>query len=110
MSCAHSSTMSALLLMPISGGPPRRLVDCARASAFAPVARTVFYVACDPGLDPLLHTIELDTGRDRTLGRLQHFPPDQLGIGLAVSPDGKPVLYRGLVRLGGDLMLIENFR
>jgi hypothetical protein len=57
-----------------------------------------------------LPSIDMASGRDRLLGRLEHFPPDTMGTGLAVSPDGKTILFRGLVRRGADLMLIENFR
>ena len=99
-----------LLLMPLSGGAPRQLVDCARPAAFATVGRAVFYVACEPGLNPSLHTIDMLSGEDRILGRLEHFPPNSWNVNLAVSPDGKTILYRGMVRLGGDLLMIENFR
>jgi hypothetical protein len=68
------------------------------------------YVACAPGTSPPLRAIDTVTGRDLLLGTLEHFPPDTLGIGLAVSPDGKSILFRGLMRRGADLMLIENFR
>jgi hypothetical protein len=31
-------------------------------------------------------------------------------VNFAVSPDGRTILFNGVVRRGGDLMLIENFR
>ena len=31
-------------------------------------------------------------------------------VNLAVSPDGNTILFRGMTRKGGDLMMIENFR
>jgi hypothetical protein len=101
---------SPVLLMSLSGARPRQLVDCARQAAFATAGRAVFYVACEPGLNPLLHTIDIVSGQDRILGRLDHFPLDNWHVNLAVSPDGKTVLYRGLLRKGGDLLMIENFR
>jgi hypothetical protein len=61
-------------------------------------------------MNPSFHTIDTITGQDRILGRLDHFPADSWHVNLAVSPDGRTVLYRGLVRKGGDLMMIENFR
>jgi hypothetical protein len=54
--------------------------------------------------------IDLDTGRDRLLGRLEHFRPGAIHVNFASSPDGGTILFNGAVRRGGDLMLIENFR
>jgi Tol biopolymer transport system component len=100
-----------LLLLPLAGAaPPRTLVDCVRSAAFATTGSQVFYVACGPGSNPPLHALDVVTGRDRLLGNLEHFPPDVSHVNLAVSPDGETVLFMGLVRKGGDLMLIEDFR
>ena len=40
---------SALLAMPLTGGPARQLVACVRATAFGIGPEGVYYVACDPG-------------------------------------------------------------
>jgi Tol biopolymer transport system component/DNA-binding winged helix-turn-helix (wHTH) protein len=102
---------SPLLLLPLAGAvPPRTLIECVRSAAFATAGREVFYVPCGPGSNPPLHAIDVVTGRDRLLGNLQHFPPDVSHVNLAASPDGQVVLFRGMVRKGGDLMLVENFR
>jgi Tol biopolymer transport system component/DNA-binding winged helix-turn-helix (wHTH) protein len=102
---------SALLLLALTGTTaPRQLVECVRSAAFAPTGRTIVYVACDPSSRPPLRVIDLDTGRDRLLGRLEHFPPGTMHVNLAASPDGRTILFSGGVRRGADLMLIENFR
>jgi Tol biopolymer transport system component/DNA-binding winged helix-turn-helix (wHTH) protein len=102
---------AALLAMPLVGDrTPRRLVECVRPAAFVPVGRSVVYVACGAGATPSLRSIDRTTGRDQLLGALEHFPPEALGISLAVSPDRRTILFRGLLRRGGDLMLIEGFR
>src|SRR6185295_6926454 len=102
---------SPLLVMPLTGdGTPQPLVDCVRPAAFAIAGHRVVYVACEPGTNPPLQSIDMASGRDRLLGRLEHFPPDTLGTGIAASPDGKTILFRRLVRGGADLMLVENFR
>jgi hypothetical protein len=88
----------------------RQLVDCVRSSAFATAGPTVVYVACEPGSKPTLHALDTISGRDRLLGRLEKFEPDMPHVNLAVSPDGKTILYRGVTRKGGDLMMIEDFR
>ena len=51
-----------------------------------------------------------ETGRDRLLGRLEKYEYRFGPLGLAVSPDGKSVLYPRRIRDSFDLMLIENFR
>ena len=102
---------SALLLLPLPGGAsPRPIVDCVRAAAFAPAGDTVVYVACDPTSRPPLRAINLVSREDRRLGRLEHFPPGAGHVNLAVSPDGKTVLFRSLAGRAGDLMLIEHFK
>jgi Tol biopolymer transport system component/DNA-binding winged helix-turn-helix (wHTH) protein len=102
---------SPLLLIPLTGAAvPRRLVDCVRSAAFAPAGRAIVYVACASGSSPPLHVIDPVSGKDRLLGRLEHFPPGAMHVNLAATPDGKSILFKGIVRSGGDLMLIENFR
>jgi hypothetical protein len=101
---------SALLVSPSNGGSPRELVGCVKAAAFDVASSGVFYVACDPGPEPSLHIKDLVTGRDRVLGTLPQFPPHPVPISLAVSPDGRTVLYIGHGAPTSDLMLIENFR
>jgi hypothetical protein len=102
---------AALLLTPSNGGPHRPLVDCAQSNAFDVTQAGVFYVACDRGAaGPTPHVKDPVTGHDQALGRLDRFPSDPWPITLAVSPDGKTVLYLGINVSGPDLMLIENFR
>jgi len=49
------------------------------------------------------------SGRDLVLGTLEkaELPADTT---IAVSPDGRTILYPKVVREGSDLRLIENFR
>jgi len=65
----------------------------------------VYHLGCGTGPDVPLSLLDAVTGRDRLLGRLEK----PFG-GLAVSPDGKTILYTKTVREGSDLMLIESFR
>ena len=102
---------SPLLAMPVSGGPARQLVACAKATAFGVARHGVYYVACDSSADPALHLMDPDTGSDRLVGRLEKFENEPLLLlGLPVSPDGTTVLYPRHMSDSADLMLIENFR
>ena len=92
----------ALLAWPLAGGPDRTLVKC--ASSFTVGAGAIYYAECDG--NPTLHRLDPATGQDRALGRLEKFG----GSGsLAVSPDGKTILFGKAVGNGSDLMMIENF-
>jgi eukaryotic-like serine/threonine-protein kinase len=99
---------SPLMVMPPAGGESRQLVACVRRTAFGAGPQGVYYVACDPSSNPPLHVLDLKTGRDRLLGTLDGLIDRPLG--LAVSPDGKTIVYPRAMHRDADLMLIENFR
>ena len=103
---------SPLLALPLNGGAPRQLVACVRNSAFGAGSLGIYYVACGAIPDPALHVIEAESGRDRILGRLEHYESDPwvAPLGLAVSPDGTSILYLRHMSDSADLMLIENFK
>ena len=90
----------------------RQLVACVKNTAFVASAHGVFYIPCDPSVDPPLHVLNPDTGRDHLLGKLDNFEthPDAPPLGLSVSPDGGSILYLRHMNDSADLMLIENFR
>ena len=57
----------------------------------------------------MLHRLDPASGRDEVLGTLEKWERFSTGT-IAVSPDGRTILYPKAVREGSDLMLIENFR
>jgi Tol biopolymer transport system component/tRNA A-37 threonylcarbamoyl transferase component Bud32 len=103
---------SPLLALPLGGGAARELVACAKPSAFGVGRQGVYYVVCDSLPAPALRVIDPQTGRDQLLGRLEEFEnsTNMRSLGLALSPDGKSVLYLRHATDSADLMLIENFR
>ena len=96
---------SPLLALPLAGGPARKLLDRMCARGFEVVAGGVFYGACGRGPDVQLHRLDLATGQDSVVATLEKYRSE-----LAVSPDGKTVLYTSETRSGSDLMLVEGFR
>ncbi len=110
-----------LIALPLAGGPERKILECVpTGSAFAVGAAGIYHLGCAsgpearpegvPGQPPAaLLLLDATTGQDRLLGKLEQA---MSGSGLAVSPDGKTILYvRGQTMPGnGDLMMIENFR
>jgi len=102
---------TALYAMPSGGGDERRVIDCVQARALAVTPPNVlYYLGCAPGIAPVaLHRRDLNTGRDDVVGTIaQGSLPGFLG--LAVSPDGKTILYARVSGDGSDVMMLENFR
>jgi Tol biopolymer transport system component len=93
-----------LFAHPLAGGPEKRLLDCVWGG-FAVVEGGVYYAVCGQGPDAPLHRLDLATGRDSVVGVLEKYRGS-----LAVSPDGKIMLYTTVTRSGSDLMLVEGFR
>lgn len=106
----RSAGNSPLLALALAGGAERTVAPCVRAwpAVFDVVASGVYYPDCREG-DPALHQLDPVSGRDLVLGTLQNAeqPSDTT---IAVSPDGRTILYPKVVREGSDLRLIENFR
>ncbi len=105
-----------------AGGPERQVLDCVpTGAAFTVDAAGIYHLGCADGPEAsspegvaghppaALFLLDPATGQDRLLGKLEQA---MSGSGLAVSPDGKTILYvRGQIMPGnGDLMMIENFR
>ena len=101
---------SPLVALPLAGGAERVVAACVLAwpGAFDVVESGVYYPDCRTG-DPVLHRLDPASGRDEALGTLEKWERWADGT-IAVSPDGRTILYPKAVREGSDLMLIENFR
>jgi hypothetical protein len=96
----------SIVIVPVTGGVERTLADgaCGWHRGLAVSGDSIYFADCEQP-NPGLHQLHLPSGRRHRLGTL----PDYAGE-LAVSPDGKKILYLKRVAEFGDLMLIENFR
>lgn len=101
---------SPLVALAIASGAERAVAACVLAwpGMFDVAASGVYYPDCRAG-DPALHRLDPASGRDVVLGTLEKWERYSTGT-IAVSPDGRTILYPKAVREGADLMLIENFR
>src|SRR4029434_380435 len=69
----------------------------------------IFFATAVNSSRPLVEFFNLTTGKTRKITELEK--PIATGIrGLAVSPDGRWLLYTQIDQSGRDLMLVENFR
>jgi hypothetical protein len=71
------------------------------------VENGIYYL--DTTAKPGIAFLDLNTSRTKRVFDLENRPATQ-APGLAVSPDKKTILYTQLDALGGDIMLVENFR
>lgn len=104
------SAGGALLARPTPGGAERTVAGCVNLSSYAVASGGIFYVACNFADAPArsqrsLHYWNAQTGQDRVVGGFEA----PMTLNLAVSPDGKTLLYDRSTP-GSDLMMIENFR
>lgn len=103
----EATLRSPLLALNLEDGTERTAVECVYGLAwgFGIAKDGVYYAGCEPG-SSALHRLDLASGRDEILGRLDQYWP----TGFAVSPDGQSVLYGKRVGEGSNIMLIDNFR
>jgi hypothetical protein len=99
---------SSLFSRPSAGGPGRQIVGCVQGVAVG--SDGVYYAGCPFGRrDVPLHRLDTGTLRSRLLGTITS--QDKFVRGLALSPDGKTILFAKVVGDDdADLMMIENFR
>jgi Tol biopolymer transport system component len=89
----------------VSGVPPR---SSKWQTDWLVNASGIYFLDGDPPR-PGIHFLDFATGRTK---RLADIPgrPEAWGGGLALSPDGRSLLFSQLDEIASDIMLIENFR
>jgi Tol biopolymer transport system component len=99
---------SPLFRKPLEGGPDRRVEDCVVSRSLADGPDGIYFLDCSPGSQRRLFRLDPATGRKRLLGTIEagnsHFVP------MAVSPDGRTILFTRRLGQGADLVLVEGFR
>ena len=102
---------------PGPGGAETRLADGLYRYNYTVTNTGVYYVTRPPEdtrnsadilVSPGSHVRYLDLATKRVTDLLRMDAP--VDLGLAVSPDGKYLLFTKIDYLGADLMLVENFR
>jgi Tol biopolymer transport system component len=104
-----SNAPATLWSMPVEGGE-ERLVTSQQIHLHWAVAPSGIYFT-DPETKPLatLKFLDVRTGRISTIANLEK-PLSGNGQSLAVSPDGRFVLFSQLDGISAELMVVENFQ
>ncbi len=69
----------------------------------------IYYGTAAPPEGPRLEFLDLATGRVREIGRIAKAPALTIPS-LAISPDGRHLLYAQYDRSGSNIMMVEDFR
>jgi hypothetical protein len=93
----------------LAGGPERQVSDSVCLRGFVVTERGIYHLSGN--LDERSFSIKLldpNTGRSSVVEEIEGRP--YLDQGLAVSPDGKTILYAASTQLSADLMQVDHFR
>jgi Tol biopolymer transport system component/predicted Ser/Thr protein kinase len=92
--------------MPVAGGEQTKVLDSVKDSWTVRNEGIYFITTPDKQRRRSICLREFATGKIRQIATIER-PPS---LGLAVSPDGRTLLYSQIDERGSDLMLVENFR
>jgi hypothetical protein len=95
-------------MVPVDGGEEQKVLDHGEAWGWALTDTGILVQNPKSASGPVLELFGFASGR---LRRIMPLPKEvAVGLGLAVSPDGKSILHVQDERRGSDIMLMENFR
>lgn len=97
--------------VPVDGGEEQLAVDQDQAGLWRywRVADQGIYFAATTAAGPVIELFSFASGRITEVARPPR-GPERNTPGLAVSPDGRTILYVQADRSGSDLMMVEDFR
>ena len=103
-----SAERIAVWRTPVNGGAEERIVDSVHPVGRWTVGRTglYFFTPPDERGQSEIHYYDFATGK---ASKIQTIAAG-IRYGLALSPDGRTLLYSQIDDAGSDLMLVENFR
>ena len=100
--------VSGLWEQPATGGHERKLFDGPPAEypEYWTLSSDGIYALSLVGQQFALRRVDAQTGASKALGNLKYSPT----VGLSISPDGKKMVYSGLISASSHLTLVEDFR
>ncbi len=93
--------------IPAGGGAESRVLERVFRYNFVPTDKGIYYVApVSADRTSSVNFLDFKAGETRQIVPLDRIPD----LGLALSPDGRSLLFTTIDYLGTDLMLVEGFR
>ena len=103
---------SGIWRIPVGGGEEKLVIDQHRAGFWRQWAVTelgLFFITAENPQQPVIEFFNFATGKITTVLTLDKPLPDTIS-GLAVSPDGRRLIWTQLDQVSSDITLMENFR
>jgi Tol biopolymer transport system component len=100
------TSRTSLWKMPVEGGEETKVLDSVGAGNWALVDQGLWFINWTKAGDAALQFLEFATGKVTRVAPISKPPAP----GLAVSPDGRTILYVQYDQQGSELTLVENFR
>ena len=100
---------NALWRLPLAGGEESQVLPAVAGlgAAYAPGKEGIYFIRpTHRGSEEELAFLRHSTGQITSVATI----PRTSGLGLALSPDERLILYSQTEQVGSDLMLVENFR
>lgn len=104
--------LSAIWRVPVDGGTEAPIFDFQQpgySRVWALAGDGIYFAATDSYLHPMIKFFRFATGQMTTVATIERGLPQGVS-GLAVSPDGRWLLYPQIEQQGSDIILMENFR
>ncbi|MBM3747597.1 MAG: hypothetical protein FJW34_17565 [Acidobacteria bacterium] len=100
------TSLTSLWKIPVEGGEETQVLDSVGARNWAVVDQGVWFLNWTSPGDAVLQFREFASGKVTRVAPISK----RLVPGLAVSPDGRTILYAQYDQRGSELLLMENFR
>jgi Tol biopolymer transport system component/serine/threonine protein kinase len=104
-----SGAPATLWAMPVRGGKEHLVTSQLIRLHWAVAPNGIYFTDQDTRPHATLKFLDVRTGRITTIAALEK-QPSCCGQSLAVSPDGRSILYSQQDSVSTDIMLVENFR
>jgi Tol biopolymer transport system component len=100
---------TSLWRIPVEGGPATRVLEDLSSHLNVAFAASAIYFVPSSSSSSSIQVLDLNTNRIATFASFKRRLNRGEAGGLALSPDGKRLLYTQLDELGSELMLVEKF-
>ena len=96
--------------MPIEGGKEVRLLENVRGNYWRVWQQGICFLDRNVASHPAIKFFDFTNAKTSVIAALEKEPNIGGPGGLAVSPDGRWILYKRVDQIDCEIMLVENFR